>query len=90
MTADAESLPEPAKPIVYRLLTPSDQQRIRVERIRLIEADLYRAELQLEEALSEQEKAGVIADIRALQSRLEPHYQSLGLIVVAPPPENGE
>lgn len=74
----------PLDGIIYRLLTGQDQQRLRLERIALIEADLYRAQLQLEDALSSEEKAGVLADIRAFQTRLQPHYQALGMMVIDP------
>jgi hypothetical protein len=64
----------------YRLLTTIDQQKLRLERIRLIEADLYRASLQFEEALSDEERRNVQQEIDALLARLKPHYQTLGLI----------
>lgn len=63
----------------YRILTEENQRDLRVERIHLIETDLFRARLQLEEALSEVERQNVLREISALQARLRPHYAALGL-----------
>lgn len=64
----------------YQILTAVDTQRIRRERIFLIESDLCRARLQLEEAQSAEERQAVLGDISALCARLQPHYQALGMI----------
>jgi len=66
---------------LYQMLTPEDMERIRRERTMLIEADLYRAHLQLEDAQSDVERKAVFADIIALRNRLQPHYRALGLTV---------
>jgi len=68
----------------YRLLTEVDRQKLRLERIRFIEADLFRAFLQLEEALSGDERNSVAREIQSLQTRLVPHYQALGLTITVP------
>lgn len=74
---------------VYRVLTPADMDAIRRERVRLIEADLYRAHLQYVEALSDNEREEVMRDIFALRSRLQPHYQALGLVESEGSHDNG-
>lgn len=63
----------------YQMLTPEDMCSLRQQRVRLIEADLYRAHLQYEEALSDAEREEVQRDILALRKRLQPHYEALGL-----------
>ena len=78
----------PIPGIQFQLLTPDDMVRIRRERARLIEADLFRAHLQLEEIQSDAERDAVLADIIALNSRLRPHYQALGLALDSHDPES--
>lgn len=75
---------------VFQMLTPEDMSILRQQRIRLIEADLYRAHLQYEEALSDAEREGVQRDIFALRKRLLPHYEALGLAVDSRKPEPEE
>lgn len=74
----------------YQMLTPADMEALRRERIRLIEADLYRAHLQYVEALSDAEREEVMRDIFALRNRLQPHYQALGLAADPPTAKSEE
>lgn len=62
----------------FNVLTPAGIHALRVERVRLIEEDLCRAFLQLEEVQSDGEKQAVINDISMLRERLSPHYRALG------------
>lgn len=64
----------------YRVLTTEDITRLRLERVAALEADICRAELQLEDAESEREAQQVAQDVMGLQRRLEPHYAALGLM----------
>lgn len=63
----------------YRTLTDDQKSELRRQRVNLLEIDLYRAELQLEEVQSTGERAAVLNDIAAFQGRLTVHYQALGL-----------
>jgi hypothetical protein len=63
---------------LFNVLTPQDVRVLRVERVRLIEEDLCRAFLQLEETQSDAEHQSVVSDIHVLRKRLLPHYQALG------------
>lgn len=71
----------------YKILTPEDRSRLRIERVRALEAEIYRAELALEDALSSAERDAIMADIQVIHRRLEPHYARMGL--VEPPGEQG-
>jgi len=61
----------------YRMLTLERQRQLRQERVALLEADLFRAEMQLAEAQSGEERAAVQADISAFSARLRVHYAVL-------------
>jgi hypothetical protein len=63
----------------YQVLQDADRGRLRIERVRSLEADLYRIELALEDALSTAEKDDLFQDAEIIQRRLEPHYITLGL-----------
>lgn len=70
----------------YKILTTEDRSRLRIERVRALEAEIYRAELALEDALSNAEREAIMADIQVIHRRLEPHYAKMGLVE---PPEQG-
>jgi hypothetical protein len=63
----------------YRVLSPQDRSILRLERVRALEIDLYRAELNVEDALSSAEKESVLGDIQAFRARLQVHYRVLGM-----------
>jgi hypothetical protein len=63
--------------MTYRELTGEHQLALRRERVAFLEADLFRAEMQLEEAQSDDERSAVRADIEAFRSRLSVHYNKL-------------
>lgn len=61
----------------YVILSPQDRSILRLERTRALEADLCRAELNYEDALSDAERESIVGDIQAFRSRLEVHYRVL-------------
>lgn len=61
----------------YIVLTPKDRSMLRLERVKALEADLWRAELNYEDALSSAERESLIGDMQAFQARLEIHYKLL-------------
>jgi hypothetical protein len=61
----------------YVVLSEQDRSILRLERVRALEADLCRAELNYEDALSNAERESVAGDIQAFQKRLEVHYRVL-------------
>jgi hypothetical protein len=61
----------------YVILSEQDRSILRVERVRALEADLCRAELNYEDALSDVERDSVAGDIQAFRARLEIHYRVL-------------
>jgi hypothetical protein len=63
----------------YQVLRDEERGRLRVERVRSLEADLCRIELALEDALSTAEKDSLYADAEIIRRRLTPHYVELGL-----------
>jgi hypothetical protein len=63
----------------YQVLQDADRGRLRMERVRHLEADLCRIELALEDALSTAEKDSLFADAEIIRQRLAPHYAKLGL-----------
>jgi len=63
----------------YRVLTDADRGRLRMERVRALEAEICRAELALDDALSDAERDSIYADIEVIRQRLIPHYVALGL-----------
>jgi hypothetical protein len=69
----------------YRVLSPENRSILRLERVRALEIDLYRAELNMEDALSSAEKESILGDIQAFKARLQVHYRILGI-----EEENGE
>lgn len=74
----------------YRVLTVEDQSRLRMERVRALEADRYRAELAMEDALSSAELESYIRDIKVINQRLAPHYAKLGLLEAGEPSGESE
>lgn len=70
----------------YRVLQDADRGRLRVERMRSLEADLYRIELALEDALSTAERDSLHQDAEIIRRRLEPHYVKMGLVEQEEPP----
>ncbi len=61
----------------YHVLTSRQRADLRIERTLLLETDLYRAELQLEEALTDNEREAVSQEIVQYQTRLDVHYRKL-------------
>jgi hypothetical protein len=61
----------------YLLLSNENKWAILRERIGLLEADLFRAELQLAEALSDEERRAVTLEIGRFTQRLAPHHDML-------------
>lgn len=74
----------------YRVLTDVNRSALRMERVRALEAEIYRAELQLEDALTDPERESVCADIAVIRRRLEPHYAALGLLDMPAPADRGD
>jgi hypothetical protein len=66
-------------PHIYMILSEQDRSILRMERVRALEADLCRAELNYEDALSTEERTSVAGDIQAFQARLKVHYRVLGI-----------
>lgn len=60
----------------YLILSDSDRSMLRMERVKALEADLFRACLNYEDALSDAERESVARDIQAFQARLEAHYRA--------------
>lgn len=63
----------------YVILSEEERSILRVERVKALEADLCRAELNYEDALSDAERDAVAEDIQAFERRLETHYRVLGM-----------
>jgi hypothetical protein len=63
----------------YVTVKAEDKTLLRTERIRMLELDLYRAELALEDALSDQERERLNRDMESLVARLDIHYSKLGI-----------
>lgn len=64
----------------YRVLTRQEMSQLRMERVRALEADRYRAELNLVDALSTTEADSILADITSIDHRLRPHYEHLAAL----------
>ena len=73
----------------YQLLSAEDRAALRLERVRALELDLFRAELANEDALSDAEREGIAADMSALAARLRVHYQALTLTGEKESPDDG-
>lgn len=82
-TADARRLHH-AGLIEYQLLTDTDRHALRMERAHGLESDLYRIELQLEEATdaAQRENLAVRADL--LLRRLRVHLTALAGVLADP------
>lgn len=65
----------------YQVLNTVDRSKLRLERVRSLEADLCRIELALEDALSTAERDELYRDAEIIRRRLEPHYARMGLAV---------
>jgi hypothetical protein len=65
----------------YQVLTGQQRSQLRLERARALEADICRAELQLEDAQSDAERESLATEIELLRRRLEPHLVAMGLLV---------
>jgi len=63
----------------YLILSEQDRSMLRMERVKALEADLCRAVLNYEDALSASERDSLIGDIQAFRARLEVHYRVLNL-----------
>lgn len=63
----------------YRILSDEDKSILRMERVKALEADLYRAQLAYEDALSTAERDSLAIEMEAFSRRLEVHYKALGL-----------
>jgi hypothetical protein len=68
----------------YQVLNAVDRSKLRLERVRSLEADLCRIELALEDALSTAERDGLYRDAEIIRQRLEPHYAKMGLLTGSP------
>lgn len=65
----------------YQVLTDQQRIQLRLEWVRTLEADIYRAELQLVSAQSDAERDSLATEITLLRCRLEPHLVAMGLPV---------
>jgi hypothetical protein len=65
----------------YQVLTAQQRGQLRLERARALEADIYRAELQFEDAQSDAERESLAMEIEQLRRRLKPHLVAMGLLV---------
>lgn len=81
-TADAARLGDrPAGLVAYRLLTASDRTALRMDRVHHLEAELYRLELALEEAVDNAERENLASRAGPLLQRLRVHLAVLSSVL---------
>lgn len=74
----------------YVLLTPTDRSALRMERAHGLEADLYRLELQLEEAVDNAERERIANRADALLRRLRVHLSALSSVLPDTPSDSDQ